>query len=213
MFRHATFAAAVALLLSACGSYRGMPRYQSAGEYHGAFSSNGSNSQDGQYPSSTWQSSSFSASRSYIPRGEFVLYWPLTRIHINRGFHPARDPDHQGLDLGGYTGTPILAAHEGHVVYAGHGFHGYGNMVLLEYNKEWATLYAHMQHIVVREGAILKPGDPIGTMGRTGHATGVHLHFELMHNRQPVDPLKYLPSRFPEKGVMSSRNERTRTRR
>lgn len=87
---------------------------------------------------------------------------------------------------------PILAAHEGVVVYAGNSFRGYGNMVLLEYNHQWATLYAHLDRIMVREGQKLRVGDKLGTMGRTGRATGVHLHFELIKNKQPIDPLLHL---------------------
>jgi murein DD-endopeptidase MepM/ murein hydrolase activator NlpD len=102
------------------------------------------------------------------------------------------------------------------VIYAGNGFGGYGNMVLVEYNNEWATLYGHLESIAVREGRIVKAGDPLGGMGATGHATGVHLHFELMHNREPVDPLtlltkgkkvaKVLPS-FLEGGAFQKGNE------
>jgi murein DD-endopeptidase MepM/ murein hydrolase activator NlpD len=63
---------------------------------------------------------------------------------------------------------------------------------LLEYNGEWASLYGHLNKILVREGQILRMGDPLGEMGATGHATGVHLHFELIHHRLPVDPLRWL---------------------
>jgi murein DD-endopeptidase MepM/ murein hydrolase activator NlpD len=128
----------------------------------------------------------------YSPKGSFQLRWPVRQVRINRGFHPVSDPRHQGVDLGGLKGTPVYAAHEGVVVYTGHHFHGYGNMVLVEYDRHWATLYAHLSRIEAREGQIVSPGQEIGKMGRTGHATGVHLHFELMRDRQPIDPLPYL---------------------
>lgn len=114
---------------------------------------------------------------------------------MNRGFRPASDPRHEGLDLGGKKETPILAAHEGLVIYTGRDFRGYGNMVLVEYNNEWATLYAHLNSIAVRPGQILEAGDPLGGMGKTGRASGVHLHFELLHNRKPIDPLTLLARR------------------
>lgn len=128
----------------------------------------------------------------YAPKGEFRLYWPVSQVRLNRGFRPSSDRRHEGIDLGGARGSPILAAHEGVVVYAGSGFRGYGKMVLVEYNKEWATLYAHLNSISAREGQVLKARDIIGQMGATGQASGVHLHFELIRHRQPVDPLPVL---------------------
>jgi murein DD-endopeptidase MepM/ murein hydrolase activator NlpD len=125
-------------------------------------------------------------------QGPFQLRWPVSFVRITQNFEPAKNPHHKGLDLGGPRGTPILAAHEGLVVYTGRDFHGYGNMVLIEYNHEWATLYAHLQKIKVRQGQRIRAGSLVGNMGRTGHATGVHLHFELMHKKDPVDPLLHL---------------------
>lgn len=94
--------------------------------------------------------------------------------------------------MGGSKGSAILAAHEGRVIYTGSGFTGYGNMVMIEWDSNWATLYAHLNHIDVKEGQWVRQGQVIGGMGRTGRATGVHLHFELIRNKQPVDPLNYL---------------------
>lgn len=137
----------------------------------------------------------------YSPSGPFQLVWPVQRIKINRGFRPASDPNHQGVDLGGRAGAPILSAHEGVVIYTGDEFRGYGNMVIVEYGPKWASLYAHLEDVVVEAGQVVKPGQKIGTMGKTGVASGVHLHFELMHKRQPIDPLPYLTrqNRFAQK--------------
>lgn len=130
-----------------------------------------------------------------LPRrsiNEFRVLWPVSQVKINRGFRTGSGPDHQGIDLGGPLGAPILAAHEGRVIYTGHEFHGYGNMIMVEYDNEWATLYGHLSKIQVKTGARVEPGQVIGRMGKSGHATGVHLHFELMHQHQPVDPLHFL---------------------
>lgn len=135
-------------------------------------------------------------SSSYTPSGAFDLTWPVPQIRITQHFRPAENRRHQGLDLGGRRGSPILAAHEGVVIYAGQGFRGYGKMVMIEYDSKWASLYAHLDRIDVREGDRVYGGDVIGKMGRTGRATGVHLHFELMRNKLPVNPLQYL--RIPE---------------
>lgn len=161
--------------LTACGHYRP----QSAGYRV---------SSDYRAPATTEESTPF----IYAPRGPFHISWPVQRVKINRGYRPAKAPRHEGVDLGGVKNTPILAAHEGVVIYTGRDFRGYGNMVLIEYSREWATLYAHLNSISVRAGQIVRAGDPVGGMGRTGEATGVHLHFELLHKRQPIDPLPIL---------------------
>jgi murein DD-endopeptidase MepM/ murein hydrolase activator NlpD len=125
--------------------------------------------------------------------GNFELTWPVEQIRISQPYRPSRNRRHQGIDLTGPRGTKIYAAHAGRVIYTGHGFHGYGNMIMVEHGDHWASLYAHLSRITVRQGDYVQMGDPIGRMGTTGHSTGVHLHFELMHDKLPVDPQNYLP--------------------
>lgn len=161
-------------LIAGCANYRAAGPYRTSAEY-------------------TTGSENVEATR-YQPSASFRLGWPVERIKINRGFRPRSDRGHQGIDLGGSLDTPILAAHEGRVVYAGHQFSGYGNMVLLEFDGRWATLYGHLNRIKVAERTVVRAGDLLGYMGRTGHATGVHLHFEVLASRQPVDPQAYLPT-------------------
>ena len=72
---------------------------------------------------------------------------------------------------------------------------GYGKTVIVEFSTNWAALYAHLQEIKVKEGEKVSRGEILGTVGNSGKAIGTHLHFELMHKKQPVDPLIYLPSR------------------
>jgi murein DD-endopeptidase MepM/ murein hydrolase activator NlpD len=186
------------LALAGCGSYRsGSSGYQGVGGWK-------SPSDYEQDPTTRnfYLSENSGRGQNYFPSGEFKLYWPVSKVKINRGYRPASAPRHEGLDLGGKKGSPILSAHEGLVIYAGRDFRGYGNMVMIEFNREWATLYGHLNTITAREGMIVKPGDPIGTMGRTGHATGVHLHFELIHNKTPIDPLERF--QVPNSGVVAS---------
>lgn len=177
-----------AVAVSGCGSFRGQGDYRSATtDYRGL----------GEFkPPSAYSepdaSKNVEKGQGYFPRGAFRVYWPVPNIKINRGFRPSKDPNHQGIDLGGKRGTPILAAHEGVVIYTGREFRGYGKMVIIEYSQEWATLYAHLDRIDAREGQIVEPGDVIGTMGRTGRASGVHLHFELLHKKRPIDPMPHL---------------------
>jgi murein DD-endopeptidase MepM/ murein hydrolase activator NlpD len=127
-----------------------------------------------------------------IGDNQIELEWPVSNIRVTQSFEPSNNRKHKGIDIGGSKGSPILAAQEGKVIYRGRGFRGYGNMVLIEHGNEWATLYAHLQKIKVKQGQTVAAGAQIGTMGRTGRATGVHLHFELMKNKEPVDPIQYL---------------------
>lgn len=119
--------------------------------------------------------------------------WPVDNARMTRGFMPKKRRPHLGLDLAAPKGTPILASQGGTVIYAGREFKGYGKMILIESGNGWATLYAHFSKILVSEGQKVRQGEVVGEMGRTGRATGVHLHFEIRKNRGPVDPLPLLP--------------------
>ena len=120
--------------------------------------------------------------------------WPVSIPKVNQPYSPKHNADHEGIDIGGPKGTPIFAAAPGRVIYTGRDFKGYGLMVIVEHNDEWATLYGHFSKIKTKTGQYVEQGQTIGLMGRTGRATGVHLHFEILRNKQPVDPLIYLPS-------------------
>lgn len=123
----------------------------------------------------------------------FNFDWPVDRARMTRGFLPNKRKPHLGIDLAASKGTPILASQSGTVIYAGREFRGYGKMVLVESGDGWATLYAHFDKILVAEGQKVHQGEVIGAMGRTGRATGVHLHFEIRKDRGPIDPLPLLP--------------------
>jgi murein DD-endopeptidase MepM/ murein hydrolase activator NlpD len=140
---------------------------------------------------------SWSGERRYSkPDKPYQFDWPLDQAKLSRGFMIGGKKSHWGLDLANKKGTNILAAERGVVIYTGKGFHGYGNLIVIEHGDEWATLYAHLSAIEVKEGDEVTRGEVIGKMGRTGHATGSHLHFEMRHNRQPVNPMAYLPEGF-----------------
>lgn len=126
--------------------------------------------------------------------GETVRFaWPVSVPIVNQPYSPKHNADHEGIDIGGRKGTPIYSAAPGKIIYTGRDFKGYGLMVIVEHNEEWATLYGHFSKIKAHAGQYVDQGDTIGLMGRTGRATGVHLHFEILRNKQPVDPLLYLP--------------------
>jgi murein DD-endopeptidase MepM/ murein hydrolase activator NlpD len=104
-------------------------------------------------------------------------------------FHPVLGYSrmHQGVDYGAVYGTPIHAATDGTVSFAGwHG--GHGNMVKLNHSGGIGTGYAHMSRIAVAPGTRVSQGQIIGYVGSTGLSTGPHLHFEVYRNGSVVNP-------------------------
>ncbi|MGF6573107.1 murein DD-endopeptidase MepM/ murein hydrolase activator NlpD [Paraburkholderia sp. GAS333] len=98
---------------------------------------------------------------------------------------------HSGIDLVAKTGTPILAAAGGRVVFAGEEA-GYGNAVEIDHGNGLMTRYGHASKLVVHVGDLVLPRQYIADVGSTGRSTGPHLHFEVLVNGMPVDPSAYL---------------------
>jgi hypothetical protein len=102
-------------------------------------------------------------------------------------------PVHNGLDFEGRSGSPIFAADSGVVVYSGWSDRGYGNLLVVDHDGGWQTMYAHLlDGSFVPCGTNVYQGDQIGLMGSTGNSTGPHLHFELRYNGSAVNPWNYL---------------------
>jgi len=101
---------------------------------------------------------------------------------------------HYGIDIWNQerTKSVIRASLGGRVTKAGY-VNGYGNLVVVDHGNGWVTYYAHLSRITVGKGQVVRKGQSLGYMGRTGNATGVHLHFEVRRNGQPINPLSVLP--------------------
>lgn len=100
---------------------------------------------------------------------------------------------HEGMDFVAKTGTPIYATADGTVTIAENGFlrAGYGNFVKIDHGYSYETLYGHLGTILVKKNQKIKRGQIIGTLGNTGLSTGPHLHYEVICNDRPVDPVNY----------------------
>jgi murein DD-endopeptidase MepM/ murein hydrolase activator NlpD len=99
---------------------------------------------------------------------------------------------HSGLDIAGPVGTPIYAPEPGTVAYAAE-YAGYGQMVLVKHDRSnLFTVYGHCSKILVTVGQRVAPGQMVAQMGSTGRSTGSHLHFEVHHNNQYMNPVDYL---------------------
>ena len=103
------------------------------------------------------------------------------------GFGPRGSGFHTGIDYPAPRGTPVTAARAGVVRMAGW-LPGYGKVVVLRHEQEVTTLYAHLSRIMVDPGRAVARGAVVGLVGRTGDATGPHLHFEVRVGGAAVDP-------------------------
>ncbi len=116
----------------------------------------------------------------------------VTSGFSNARFHPILQTwrAHRGVDYAAPTGTPVRATGNGKVVFAGRQG-GYGNVVILEHQGVYSTVYAHLSRIGggVRSGARVTQGEVIGYVGQTGWATGPHLHYEFRVAGVQRDPL------------------------
>lgn len=101
---------------------------------------------------------------------------------------------HEGLDMIGPMGSPILAAADGKVIYAAYHFQ-YGNMLDLDHGNGLMTRYAHTQSLNVKAGDVVKAGQLIALLGNTGRSSGPHLHFELRYKGVPQNPLRFVATR------------------
>lgn len=98
---------------------------------------------------------------------------------------------HRGLDFAGTEGSDVLAVASGVVTWSGKRY-GYGTMVEVSHGDGLVTRYAHNSENLVEVGQTVKKGQRIALMGRSGKATGPHVHFEVLKNGQKVNPLKYV---------------------
>lgn len=120
-----------------------------------------------------------------------------TLNHIASGFGYRIDPIyktpkmHTGLDFAAAIGTPVYATADGRVAYSGYDDGGYGNHVIVNHGYGYETLYGHMIRIKARQGEQVNRGEVIGWVGNTGKSTGPHLHYEVIRNKEKIDPVHF----------------------
>jgi murein DD-endopeptidase MepM/ murein hydrolase activator NlpD len=120
------------------------------------------------------------------------LRWPV-RGKVIQGFGPKTSGgQNDGINVSVPEGTPIKAAEDGVVAYAGNELKGYGNLVLVRHSNGFVTAYAHASELSVKKGETIKRGQVIGKAGATGNVSGPQLHFEVRKGATPVDPMQYL---------------------
>lgn len=131
------------------------------------------------------------------PQYTATLGSPLPNVKVSSPFgsrvHPTRKRRgfHFGVDYSARPGTPILAAQDGEIKVLGRR-RDYGRLLRIDHGHGVETLYGHLQRFVpsLRQGSRVRRGEVIGYVGSSGRATGPHLHFEVLNQGRPVDPLK-----------------------
>jgi murein DD-endopeptidase MepM/ murein hydrolase activator NlpD len=117
--------------------------------------------------------------------------WPVHGRVIAR-FGESPNGQNDGIDVAVPQGTPVKAADDGVVAYAGNELKGYGNLVLIRHSNGYVTAYAHASEILVKRGETVKRGQVIAKSGETGSVKAPELHFEIRKGATPVDPTQFL---------------------
>jgi murein DD-endopeptidase MepM/ murein hydrolase activator NlpD len=121
-----------------------------------------------------------------------MFQWPVHgKILARFGPQPNGEKNY-GVTIAVPEDTPIKAAEDGVVIYAGNGLKGFGNLVLVRHTNQYVTAYAHAKELRVRRGDQIKRGDVIAASGQTGNVNTPQLYFEVRKSSAPVDPLPLL---------------------
>ena len=118
--------------------------------------------------------------------------WPVRGRIITAFGAKTNGQQNDGINLAVPEGTPVKAAEDGVVAYAGNELKGYGNLVLVRHSNGYVSAYANASELMVKRGDTVKRGQTIARAGQTGNVTSPQLHFEIRKGSTPVDPAQYL---------------------
>lgn len=129
---------------------------------------------------------------------EIHLQRPIIGGYLSSDFGVRDDPlagikrAHDGIDIAAPVGTPVFAAEDGMVTFAGTAG-DYGSMVQIKHRGSVQTRYGHLSRVLIQQGQPVLRGKLIGLVGSSGRSTGPHLHYEVLINGRPFDPHQSLP--------------------
>ena len=126
-------------------------------------------------------------------RGGFQ--WPATGTLLVRFGKGQSGERNDGIKIAVPVGTPVLAANDGVVIYAGSEIPALGGLVMLRHSGGLITVYGHASELLVQRGQTIKRGQAVALSGDSGFAPRPQLHFEMRQGRDPIDPLTRLPTR------------------
>ncbi|ASQ45504.1 peptidoglycan DD-metalloendopeptidase family protein [Legionella clemsonensis] len=137
----------------------------------------------------------YTAANPFSAKFTAPAHGPITSLFgLKRFYNNQARPPHSGLDIGAPADTPVHVIAAGNVVSAKDYFFT-GNTVIVDHGMGLFSLYAHLKTIKVNVGDHLQQGQQVGTVGKTGRATGPHLHWSMIMNQTLVDPLLFVPVR------------------
>ncbi|TDR94426.1 LysM domain-containing protein [Enterovirga rhinocerotis] len=142
-------------------------------------------------PESTGAIAPSAPAKTTASGGTTDFRWPA-RGRVIAGF--GGSGGNEGINIAVPEGTPVKAAGDGTVAYAGSEVKGYGNLVLIRHDNGYVSAYANNGQIDVKRGQRVSRGQSIARSGQTGNVTSPQLHFEIRKGSTPVDPMKYLAS-------------------
>ena len=125
-------------------------------------------------------------------RSSSKFSWPVRGKILSNYGAKSSGLFNDGINIGATRGTAVKAAENGVVAYAGNEVKGMGNLIIIQHEDGWMTVYAHMDSMVVRRGARVSVGQQIGTVGKTGKVDSPQLHFEIRKGTKAYNPTQYL---------------------
>lgn len=125
-------------------------------------------------------------------RSSSKFSWPVRGKILSNYGAKSNGLFNDGINISATRGTAVKAAENGVVAYAGNEVKGMGNLIIIQHDGGWMTVYAHMDSMVVRRGVRVNVGQKIGTVGKTGKVDTPQLHFEIRKGTKAYDPSAYL---------------------
>jgi murein DD-endopeptidase MepM/ murein hydrolase activator NlpD len=126
------------------------------------------------------------------PRGSGKFLWPVNGKVVSAYGVKEGGQHNDGINIAAPLGTPVRAADNGVVAYAGNELRGFGNLLLIRHADGWVSAYAHCDALLVKRGDQVKRGQVIARVGQTGAVSSPQLHFELRKGGTAVDPTSEL---------------------
>lgn len=118
--------------------------------------------------------------------------WPVKGPTLSNYGQKTDGLRNDGINIGALAGTPVEAAADGEVVYAGNAVEGFGKMILLKHKNNVVTAYGHLSRMDVAKGQIIKAGEIIGGVGESGSVTAPQLHFQIRQGGKILNPAQFL---------------------
>ncbi len=132
-----------------------------------------------------------------VPFGKPVWsYWLTSKFGARTDPFTRKITGHKGIDLASRTGNKIRVMAKGRVTKVEYSNRGYGNLIVIDHGNGFSTKYAHLSKIYVKEGEVLSSDTAVGEVGSTGRSTGPHLHYEILYQGRPVNPLPFIQAKI-----------------